>query len=83
MFEMLNKIDRKLRERLEAVASKAVEFNDQGVFDWALRASSDALALGRMRDRDLANLTRLEETYNHDFYRRNEHCGTGSGRVYA
>lgn len=80
MFEKLNRIDRKLRERLENVADKAVQFNDRGVFEWALRASNDALFLGRLRDRDVANLRRLEDTYNDDFYNGNANSQSG---VYA
>lgn len=71
MFENLNKIDRNLRKRLENVADKAVRFNDRGVFDWALRAANNAVELGRMRDRDVANLQRLENTYNDNFYNGN------------
>jgi hypothetical protein len=78
MFQNLNKIDRNLRERLEKVADKAVQYNDRGVFDWAQRAVNDALFLGRMRDRDVANLQRLEDTYNDDFYN-----GNASSTVYA
>jgi hypothetical protein len=80
MFEKLDKIDRNLRKRLENVANTAVRFNDRGVFDWANRAVENALFLGRMRDRDVANLRRLEDTYNDDFYRGNAEHGT---RVYA
>lgn len=78
MFQNLNKIDRNLRERLENVADKAIQYNDRGVFDWAQRAVNDALFLGRMRDRDVANLQRLEDTYNDDFYN-----GNASSPIYA
>jgi hypothetical protein len=82
MFNMLNKIDQKLRKRLEFVAVKAVEFGDRGVVEWANRAAQDALFLGRMRDRDVANLQRLEATYNDDFYSGNAPARSGE-LVYA
>lgn len=69
MFHILNKIDRKLRERLERVATVAARTGDNGIVDWAVRAANDAVALGRIRDRDIATLKRLEDTYGHDFYR--------------
>lgn len=79
MFEVLDKVDRDLRKRVERVADTAVQFNDKGVFDWAIRAVNDALVLGRVRDRDLEALERLENTYGHEFYREN----TSQRRVYA
>jgi hypothetical protein len=71
MFQMLDKVDRKLRERLEKVTLKAAEFGDNGVVQWAARAAEDAQALGRVRDRDVKALERLEGTYNGEFYRSN------------
>jgi hypothetical protein len=69
MFQVLDRIDRKLRERLERVTLKAAEFGDNGVVAWAARAAQDAQILGRVRDRDVKALERLEGTYNAEFYR--------------
>lgn len=71
MFQALDRIDRNLRVRLEKVAMQAFRFGDDGIVDWAKRATNDALALGHLREKDVANLERLEDTYNHDFYRGN------------
>ncbi len=71
MFQMLNRIDRQLRERLEKVTLKAAEFGDNGVVQWAARAAEDAQTLGRVRDRDVKALERLEGTYNGEFYNNN------------
>lgn len=79
MFEMLNKIDRKLRERVEFVAKSAMQFGDNGVVEWAERAASDALFLGRIRDRDVKALERLEGTYNNGYYRNRR----GGNSLYA
>jgi hypothetical protein len=68
MFRTLDKLDKALRVRLVKVAGKAAEFGDQGVVDWANRATNDALVLGRLRDRDVQTLDRLEGTYGTDFY---------------
>lgn len=69
MFQMLDKIDCKLRERVERIADTALQFGDAGVVEMLQRAVDDALFLGRLRDKDAERLARLEETYNHDFYR--------------
>ena len=69
MFQMLDKIDAHLRERIETVASTARVCGEHGIFDWAVRAADDALMLGKVRDKDLQTLERLEDTFNHDFYR--------------
>lgn len=82
MFDVLDKIDKKLRERVERVANIALRFGDNGVVEWAQRATNDALFLGKLRDRDVENLQRLEDTYSHDFYRGNTERGA-STYVYA
>jgi len=69
MFQMLNRIDRNVRDRVERIVRTAQAHGDAGIVAWADRAAQDALALGRLRDRDVATLERLEDTYNHDFYR--------------
>lgn len=68
MFQMLDRVDKALRKRIERVAVKAAHAGDSGVVEWAVRATDDALALGRLRDRDRATLDRLEDTYGNDFY---------------
>ena len=64
MFQMLDRVDKALRVRIERVATKAARDGERGIVEWALRATDDALALGRLRDRDRATLARLEDTYN-------------------
>ena len=71
MFQMLDRVDKALRNRIERVAVRAANAGDNGVVEWAVRATDDALALGRLRDRDLATLDRLEDTYGHEFYNAN------------
>lgn len=71
-FRTLDKVDKALRERVETVAGKAVQFGDTGVVEMLVRATDDALALGRMRDRDVQALERLEDTYGHKFYNGGE-----------
>ena len=66
MFQMLDRIDKALRTRIERVATVAAREGDLGIVEWALRATDDALALGRLRDRDRATLARLEDTYGHE-----------------
>lgn len=81
MFNKLQNFDRATRARIERVADKARRFGDGGVVAWATRAAEDAIFLGRMRDKDIATLKRLEDTYGHDFY-----ASSGSGQrvtVYA
>ena len=72
MFQMLDKIDRKLRARIEAVAKTAENCGERGVVDWAVRAANDAVALGRVRDKDMQTLERLEGTFAHEFYRNSD-----------
>lgn len=79
MFQMLDKIDRKLRNRIENVAEIAQNCGESGIVDWAVRAANDAVALGRVRDKDLRTLERLEGTFAHDFYRNSD----GGNSVYA
>lgn len=85
MFQMLDKIDRMVRFRLETVAETARECGEQGIVAWAVRAAEDAVALGKVRDKDMKTLERLEGTFNHDFYRDNGNSNGGSERasVYA
>lgn len=71
MIHKLNKIDRKLRDRVEKIATIAKQNGDDGIVAWTIRAAEDALALGRIRDKDIATLERLEDTYGHEFYNRN------------
>ena len=71
MFQMLDRVDKALRNRIERVAKEAARAGDNGVVEWAVRATDDALALGRLRDRDRATLDRLEDTYGHEFYSGN------------
>lgn len=68
MFQMLDKIDKAIRERVERIAKTAAQSGDRAIVEWAIRATDDALALGRIRDRDLDTLKRLEDTYGHEFY---------------
>lgn len=68
MIHNLDKIDRNLRERVERIANTARKHNDNGIVAWSIRAADDALALGRIRDKDIATLERLEENYGHEFY---------------
>lgn len=79
MFQMLDKIDKTLRERVEKVAVTAAQFGDNGIVEWAQRAVDDALMLGRIRDKDAERLARLEETYSHDYYRNDRSVS----RIYA
>ena len=67
MFQMLDRVDKALRVRIEAVAKRAAVDGERGIVEWAVRATDDALALGRMRDRDRATLARLEDTYDGHF----------------
>lgn len=69
MFQRLNAFDQRTRERLARVAATATLFGERGIVDWVERAAADAQHLGRLRDRDIANLERLEDTFNGDFYR--------------
>ena len=57
--------------RLLAVLNKAARCHDVGVVEWVDRAFHDAKALGRLRDRDVEQLARLERTYNDEYYARN------------
>jgi len=50
MFQMLDNIDRKLRNRIEKVASTATQCGERGIVDWAVRAANDAVALGHIRE---------------------------------
>lgn len=75
MFQMLDRIDRNTRKRVEAIAQKAATFGDNGVVEWAARAAHDAVMLGRLRDKDVEALERLEGTYSHDYYSRNSERG--------
>lgn len=68
MFRQINQLDLNVRRRVERVASTALAFGDRGIVEWAGRAVADALALGKLRDRDVATLQRLEDTYGHDYY---------------
>lgn len=71
-FRTLDRVDRALRNRVEKVATKAALNGDRGVVEMLVRATDDALALGRMRDRDVQALERLEDTYGHKFYNGGE-----------
>jgi len=75
MFQMLDRVDKALRVRIERVAQCAARDGERGIVEWALRATDDALALGRLRDRDRATLARLEDTYGH------EQLNSNGGRV--
>lgn len=66
-----DRFDTALRARIERVARVAERFGERGIVDWSRRAVNDAVALGRARDRDIATLTRLEGTFNDDFYNGN------------
>lgn len=69
MFQMLDNIDRRLRNRIEAVAETAKNCGENGIVDWAVRAANDAVVLGKLRDKDRETLERLEGTFANDFYR--------------
>jgi hypothetical protein len=77
MFQMLDRIDKRLRTRIEDVAKTASKCGERGIVDWAVRAANDAVALGRIRDKDLRTLERLEGTFADEFY-RNSNGGTPS-----
>jgi hypothetical protein len=81
MFQMLDKIDRKLRARIETVAVTAERCGERGIVDWAVRAAHDAVALGKLRDKDAATLDRLEGTFASEFYSNANSDGGNS--VYA
>lgn len=83
MFHTLNRIDRKLRDRIEAVATVAAKCGERGIMDWAVRAAHDAVALGRVRDKDLRTLERLEGTFADEFYSNSNGGDTASNSVYA
>lgn len=70
MFQQITRLDQRTRQRIADVAATAREFGEQGIVAWAQRAVADAQALGRLRDRDIAALERLEDTFDHDFYRK-------------
>lgn len=82
MFQMLDKIDRKLRDRVERVADIALQYGDEGVVEVLQRAVNDALFLGKLRDKDAERLARLEETYSHEFY-SNRGSAKHANSVYA
>lgn len=71
-------LDNDTVQRIGDVLMIASQHNDYGVIDWGARAIADADTTGKLRNRDVETLERLERTYNRDFY-RNE-CST-SGRV--
>jgi len=71
LFQMLDRVDKALRTRIERVATEAARAGDTAIVEWAVRATDDALALGRLRDRDREKLNRLEDTYGHEFYNAN------------
>lgn len=54
--------------RLIAVLNSAAKVNDSGVVAWVDRTFADAKMLGRLRDKDVKDLERLERTYSNDFY---------------
>jgi hypothetical protein len=82
VFQMLDKIDVALRVRIERVASTARECGERGIVVWAVRAAEDAVALGKVRDKDLRTLERLEGTFSDDFY-SNRVGGQERAPVYA
>lgn len=63
---------------LGTVLHNAIKAGDQGVIDWVNRALEDAKLLGRLRDKDIQTLERLERTYGSDFYN-----GNGGQAVFA
>lgn len=71
----LTRLDSDTVQRIGDVLVTAMEYNDVGVVDWASRAVHDARLIGRLRDRDIETLDRLERTYSGRYYNRNE--GTG------
>lgn len=81
MFQMLDKIDRRLRARIENVALIAERCGESGIVDWAVRAANDAVALGKLRDKDAATLDRLEGTFSNEFYSNDN--SNGGTSVYA
>lgn len=72
----IDRFDERTRARIERIRATAERFGERGIVDWATRAVNDAMALGRARDRDIANLTRLEKDFSSDFY-------NGGPRIYA
>lgn len=69
MFHNLDNFDKRVRARVEKVVAVAEKFGDRGIVAWAVRAAEDAAVLGRIRDKDIKTLERLEDTYGHEFYR--------------
>lgn len=65
----MNKELKMIFERVEAVRDVASRADEAGIVAWAKRALIDAQILGRLRTKDAATLTRLEEVFNNDFYR--------------
>ena len=64
-------LDRATIDRINRVYEVANRFGERGVMSWAERAAADAAALNKLRERDERTLNRLEDTFNHDFYRDN------------
>lgn len=55
--------------RLGDVLMRATENGDDGVADWVFVAMRYAVN-GKLRDRDMNRLARLESVYSDDFYRQ-------------
>lgn len=70
MMNLLNqfRLSDDIVARLGDVLVIATEHGDSGVVDWVYVAMTYAVD-GKLRDRDLSNLSRLEGIYNSDFYR--------------
>jgi hypothetical protein len=80
MFQMIE-LEAKLQKRIDEVRDIARKYGEDGIVAWTKRAVGDARLLGKLRDKDVAVLERLEETFAHDYYRngRDARSGNSSG----
>lgn len=65
----MTRLNDNIIERIGDVVGAALLSNDIGVVEWAERATADAKMLGRLRDRDMNTLNRLEGIFSRDFYK--------------
>lgn len=77
----LSALSNDLVRRMGDVLVVATEHGDHDIIDWAARAASDARLLGRLRDRDLSTLERLEKVYSSGYYRTGTNARAASARV--
>lgn len=68
------RLDKDTVRRLGDVLMRATENGDVGVAEWVHVAMAYAVN-GKLRDRDMNRLHRLESVYNDDFYRNRNNYG--------